>query len=865
MTGPSRAALRLIRPFRTLYSTTMKTFLPVLGLLVLSLLSPASALPALSDTVRIAEWLVCGPFPVGTREGLTGVVEDPLIFQPGEGDTFRSAMVQGGVTKCRRVKLDSLGFLNTDYQGVRWDTLQDYYGNIGVSCAGFAYAEFESPRACRALALSPKLGGFVLNGRSYIGDVYGSGWFRVPVQLDSGANRVLLRLSGYGDQQVKFILVPPGPDLLVVAKDVTAPDLVADSGLRSWLGVPLVNSTTERRDTAWLSLKTLAGEEVGDTFVTNLPGFGARKAAVRIAIPAQKFDSAGFRLVITAAVRGNDSIEKAPPETVALRIRRPEQARKQTFIAEVDRSVQYYAVVYPGNYDPQKRYALILSLHGAGVEASGQADSYRPKDWAFVVAATNRRPFGFDWQDWGRLDAIEVLDNVLSSQPVDRDRVLLTGHSMGGHGVWHVGLAHSDLFAAAAPEAGWPSIQLYVPWTLQRSNIFAEPPQVGIRDMALRPDNAPAMLVNALNLPLFLLHGGDDDNVPTFHGRNFAEWLDELGYRYTYKEVEGKPHWWSYDDGTSCLDDTSLMSFLKDQRREPGPRHILLRTADLGQSNRSFWASIDRVRVVGRDAEIEAWALDSLIRVKTRNIGQFSLDLDGRLFFPSTVGVEIDGQRIPGRSILPARLVFSKGARGWQRGAARAGGLAKTPGQYGPAKQAMMGPFLLVYGTAAKDLADVLRHSATQEAVRWWLIGNGDAQVLPDTEVTKKMIEQFNLVLFGSQAENEVTRRLAGHLPVQVKAGRMLVNGKDLGDSLAGTVVYPSPLNPKRLVLVRMGTDAVNTRLALSWGSVFSSAGTPDFLVFDRSVRRNGWAGVRAAGFFNADWAFDPASSYVRE
>ena len=53
----------------------------------------------------------------------------------------------------------------------------------------------------------------------------------------------------------------------------------------------------------------------------------------------------------------------------------------------------------PKNYDSGKKYALILSLHGAGVEAYRQVDAYTKKDWAFVVAPTNRRPFGFDWQD----------------------------------------------------------------------------------------------------------------------------------------------------------------------------------------------------------------------------------------------------------------------------------------------------------------------------------------------------------------------------------------------------------------------------------------------------------------------------------
>ena len=84
--------------------------------------------------------------------------------------------------------------------------------------------------------------------------------------------------------------------------------------------------------------------------------------------------------------------------------------------------------------NPDKAYPLILSLHGAGVHPWGQASSYAPKPDFWVVATTNRRKFGFDWQDWGRRDAYDVLAVALLISGVDRRYVYVTGHSMGGHG-----------------------------------------------------------------------------------------------------------------------------------------------------------------------------------------------------------------------------------------------------------------------------------------------------------------------------------------------------------------------------------------------------------------------------------------------
>jgi hypothetical protein len=175
----------------------------------------------------------------------------------------------------------------------------------------------------------------------------------------------------------------------------------------------------------------------------------------------------------------------------------------------------------------------------------------------------------------------------------------------------------------------------------------------------------------------------------------------------------------------------------------------------------------------------------------------------------------------------------------------------------------MMKPFILVYGTQDPSTADFLRHTATQEARRWWLIANGTTEVMPDTEVTDSIATDRHLVLFGGPKDNSLMRRIAPALPVEVRQGRLFLGRYDLGDSLAAMFVYPNPLNPQHLVLVRLGTDAEHTRLATFWGVVSSSAGIPDFVVFDRRVRRYGWAGVRAAGFFGPDWQLDPGSTFL--
>ncbi len=818
-----------------------------------------TGLPPLADTIRITDWLLAGPFAVGTREGIAGPLEDPATFRLVEGQEFRTSLVQGGICRAHRVIPDSAGWLATDYQDVRWDTIANYYGIAGIVSMGIAYAEFAAPKRCRALAVATRLGGFTLNGLGYLGDVYGNGWFVTPVVLDSGTNRLLLRLSGFGDTRVRFLLVPPRAAVLPIAADLTAPDLRSDSALTAWVGVPLLNTTDQRLDS--VRLRIVFGTTTVETIINNLPTLGARKVKLKLSFPAQHRETSHTELplVLTAIALGDTTTD-----TARLPIRLPSEPVRQTFISSIDSSVQYYACLYPKGFDPGRRYPVIFTLHGAGVEAWGQANAYQQKDWAFVVAPTNRRPYGFDWQDWGRLDAIEVLDTVLCRLPIDPARVLLTGGSMGGHGDWHVSVHHPDRFAVVAPQASWPTHQLYVPWFLQRSAIFAQPGQLAIRDQVLRSDNVPALLGNLSNLPCFVLHGGDDDNVPPLHGRNFALWLDELGQEYVYRELPGKGHWWTDESlGITVCDDTALLNYIRHRHRPLDVRNVSFRTPDLGTSHKAYWCEIERVGIVGQDAAIEATADDSVIRIATENIERFSLNLFGTPKFAGQIVVFINGTRIGRRFTLPNRLTFSRTRFGWQLGLGRQGRLTKTPDRYGPARQAMMQPFLLVYGTTNPGITPYLRHTANQEALRWWLIGNGSVEILADTEVTSAHIDRYNLLLFGGPTENSLTRKINSRLPVQIANGRVQLGSRDLGPDLAVACLYPNPLNPERLVYVRMGTGPDETKLSSYFGLASSSAGVPDFLVFDRRVRRYGWAGIRAAGFFDPDWQLDERSMFV--
>ncbi|NIM99243.1 MAG: hypothetical protein GTO24_14535, partial [candidate division Zixibacteria bacterium] len=110
-----------------------------------------------------------GPFSVGAREGIVGIIDDPENFRPQEGQQHLSILPQGGKVRWKNVAIDSAGWVNLEYENVWWDTLMVYYGVAGILDAGYAYTEFINGGRKRALAIAEKVGSFYLNGKRFRG------------------------------------------------------------------------------------------------------------------------------------------------------------------------------------------------------------------------------------------------------------------------------------------------------------------------------------------------------------------------------------------------------------------------------------------------------------------------------------------------------------------------------------------------------------------------------------------------------------------------------------------------------------------------------------------------------------------------
>ncbi len=327
-----------------------------------------------------------------------------------------------------------------------------------VRSTGYAATTFEAPAGRHCFAQADRVLSLSVNGAMQPGDVYGSGRIRVPLVTRAGENLLLVRsIGGRGAPRIRVWCTPH--EVYLNTDDLTPPDFVVGQTGERWLGAAVLALTDAPAFDLVARVEANEHFEATEVRYPALAGGAVTQLGWRLS-PRRAFTQPAESLRVALRVE-SPSLRHLYRREVEVAVVAAGAAYRHTRRSRVDGSVQYHAVLPPAGFDPARRYAMVLSLHGAGVEAIDQARAYAPKDWAYIVAPTNRRPFGFDWEVWGRLDGLEALDDASVAFNTDPERVYVTGHSMGGHGTWQFGALFPGRFATLGPSAGWGSFYSY--------------------------------------------------------------------------------------------------------------------------------------------------------------------------------------------------------------------------------------------------------------------------------------------------------------------------------------------------------------------------------------------------------------------
>lgn len=849
------------------------------ALFLLLMIMPASGqegntpeiLLRLQEGIQITDWYVVGPFHSGPREPLANPLAGTFDYETGIVDLdarYPSIYEFGGRVSWQEQSVDEDGNLVFAFDNPDWDKLNDEWGVSGIYYVGGAYSSFECDQKCEALINAHGIGSFYINGRRYSGDPYGHRLIQTPVVLDEGTNHVFFMTGGFaGSDTVKFEILPaPETELIILDRDILVADIVRGEDYIELAGVPVLNTTNR-----WITDIKIEGGNQSD-FNDLFDGIGSiaplcvKNVPVRIALnwESSSTEEDTFEIPFTLTW-GDNSLEFTHPA----RVRNPEDSRIVTFTSGNDHSTQKYAIRYPTNYDPEREYSLILTTHGAGVQAEGQVDAFEAKDWAFVVAPTNRRRFGFDWQDWGRLDAIEILDRVMEEYPIDPDRVYLIGHSMGGHGAWHIGTTHADRFAAIVPSAGWASFQLYVPWFLRADELYADPNLTRIFEQCTNPDRTERLLPNLRNVPVLAVHGGDDDNVPPTHARLLIGTLERMGYDARLWEESGQGHWWDAHPGipgADCVDGLRIRTFCRERVRDPFPRHVTFVSYDLANNNSMYWVRVEEeISPIGRIYVDAEFTNDGKLVVTTDNVLRLTIDFQDDSTFEIPGQIIIDGMLVNVENSENSKVLsLVNNQEGWCMGFDFPD--IRPPFISGPIKRAYFTPFTIVVGQSGTPEQNELNMEIARNlSQRWWYRANGSVTImdygLPGWAISHKT----NLIAIGGPDSNLLSAEYANRLPFQMEDDGIWMGDEFIaGEDLACQFVYPRPVTYGGLAHFIWGNSLEGMRLSGSLTCLYSGSNLPDFLIYDDDVRLMGYAGVRAAGFFNNLWELDPDYYYIR-
>ena len=705
----------------------------------------------------------------------------------------------------------------------------------------------------------------LINGMPHEGDHYDFGYTLIPIRLKKGINTFVLKAGRFS--RIRARLLHPHKQVQFTPRDMTMPDILIEDDSDYLGGVRVVNTSDK-----WVRNYTVVAEHSGTATTTKVPAippYAVRKVVVKFKSPKEAEEGSA----ITVRLALQNSVDRlVASQDVELTARSKYKHHKKTFLSEIDGSVQYYSVA-PSKNKTATEQALFLSVHGASVEAVNQANAYKQKDWGHLVAPTNRRPFGFAWEDWGRLDALEVLNDAKDIFKPDPTRIYLTGHSMGGHGTWYLGATYPDHFAAIAPCAGYPDLLLYrdsflerilnsTPEELERRGFPSElverlnnpPTPTPVEEMMTRagtPSRTLKLIRNYLHHGVYVLHGEKDNVVPTFLARDMRRRLGKFHNDFTYYEYPDGTHWY----GDHSVDWPPIFDFFK-SRTIKSPEDIKkleFYTGSPGVSATSNFITIHQQEQPFKVSSFK-FSKENVMKVNTKNVAVLAIDMNQLKDTVNTLILDKDTLAIANEG----KQYFSRSNTAWQS-TSKPSKAKKGPHRNGGFKDAFRNNVVFVYATQGSRSENAwYYHKALFDAETFWYRANGNVEVIKDTQFDPVKYKNRNVIVYGNKDNHAAWNELLGNSPVQAGKNSVKIGENELFGDQWG-LYFIVPRSDSQTASIGVVTATGERGMKATYANHYLVNGTtfPDLVLFDNKVLLNGSSEVKCAGFFGNDWSVE--------
>ena len=695
-----------------------------------------------------------------------------------------------------------------------------------------------------------------INGTPRAGDVYNKNWMLLPVDLKAGENVFLIK-SGRG--MLKIELHKPEKLIYMSQRDMTIPDLITSESDEKLAAIRIINTSSKTLTN--LKIVTEINGLKAETELPSITPLAVRKVPYSLKDAAVQTGKINFRVNL---YNGNKLVDHTVVEYEAKQL---EDKHVRTFISNIDGSLQYFAVVPDTTDNDDGKPAMFLSVHGAGVKAQNQAGAYKHKDWGYIICPTNRREFGFDWEDWGRLDAMEVQSIAEKMYKTDPKRTYLTGHSMGGHGTWQLGAIFPDKWAAIAPSAGWYSFFSYS----NKQKIEDASPLEKMFVRASHSSHTLELSRNYLHHGVYIYHGDADKTVPVEQARFMRKHLAEFHPNFSYYEFPGGGHWF----GSESVDWPPIFDYFSyhENPENTDVKAFEFRSASPGVSASSRFVTLYQQEIpyefcgvkVKQNVLTEAQknkegsniVKNRNITIETENLKQFKLDLK-HCHGADTITAIVDSITFEGLAAKAGKEAwFKKVDNKWQLTDTPLDKSQKNPLRYGNFKDAFRYNMVFVYSTkGTKEENKWSYDKARFDAETFYYRGNGSIDIVSDEEFLSGDFQDRSVIIYGNASTNAAWEVLLNDSPIQVYRGQIDIGNKTFkGEQWASYFTRPRKDSDVARIGVVTGSGLTGFRAAIPNRYFISGTGFPDFMIFSPEMMKSGIEGIKAAGYFGNDWS----------
>ena len=237
---------------------------------------------------------------------------------------------------------------------------------------------------------------------------------------------------------------------------------------------------------------------------------------------------------------------------------------KERIIKTTDGKDMHAWVIYPPNFDPNKKYPTLLYCQGGPQSIVSQFYSFR---WNFqlmasqgyIVIAPNRRGlpgFGVEWNaqisgDWGgqpMLDYLSAIDDIAKEPYVDKERLGAVGASYGGYSIYYLAGIHQKRFKSFIAHCGVFNLQSMYGTT---EELFFNNHEIGgpywekenaIAQKSYKEFN-PIEKITEWDTPILIIHGGKDYRVPEEQGFQAFTAAQLRGIKSEFLYFPDENHW----------------------------------------------------------------------------------------------------------------------------------------------------------------------------------------------------------------------------------------------------------------------------------------------------------------------------------